>query len=307
MFGCVDAKEEAAGIEVVQEVLTADTTYLVKPVSSGKCLDVSGANSTDGAPVQQWDCHQRSNQQFRLRAAGGGSFEIVAQHSGKCLDVFQASTADGTKVQQWGCNGGDHQRWRITSKGGGAQEVKAVHSGLCLEVAGGAKGAALQQRSCADRSSQRFKFTTVSSGGGPAPAPQPGDPGDGLTWRKANLTWFTSYPDPGSEECIEFNGCTWAGQFAFAGKQSKSWVMSHNIAAVHSKDANTYKLKTLRLRKGGKQIDVTVYDMCADSDCSGCCTANSRSTGFLIDIESFTADRFGVRDGVVDWACIDCK
>jgi hypothetical protein len=83
--------------------------------------------------------------------------------------------------------------------------------------------------------------------------------------------------------------------------------MSHNIAAVHSKDASTYKLKTLRLRQGSKQIDVVVYDMCADSDCKGCCTANSRSTGFLIDVEKYTAQRFGTRDGVVDWACLDCN
>jgi hypothetical protein len=129
-------------------------------------------------------------------------------------------------------------------------------------------------------------------------------------WRKANLTNFTSYPDPGSEECIKFNGCMWAGQFAFvSGTQSKSWVMSHNIAAVHEKDANTYKLKTLRLKQGSKQIDVVVYDECADSDCSGCCTENAHQNGlnFLIDIESFTMDRFGTGDGIVDWACVDCN
>ena len=123
--------------------------------------------------------------------------------------------------------------------------------------------------------------------------------------RKANLTWFTSYPDPGSEECVKYNGCKWAGQFAAVGKKSKSWVASHNIAAVHSKDYNKYKLKTLRLSKGGKTIDVVVYDMCADSDCDGCCTRNAKS-GFLIDIEEHTADRFGSRSGTVDWVCTNC-
>jgi hypothetical protein len=47
--------------------------------------------------------------------------------------------------------------------------------------------------------------------------------------------------------------------------------------------------------------------MCSDSDCSGCCTANSRETGFLIDLESYTADRFGATGGTVDWACLDCN
>jgi hypothetical protein len=314
LAACGEGREQAGEIETIQEQLSANTVYVVRSAAARKCLDVQGASQADGSVVHQWDCHRRLNQQFKLRSASGGSFELVAQHSGKCLEVAAAGQADGDRVRQWTCNQGDHQRWRITAGEGGRQVLQAVHSGRCLEVAGGstAKGAAVEQRRCADRASQQFLFTVVAGGSpdaaAPAPAPQPSpDPGGGLTWRKANLTWFTSYPDPGSEECIKYNGCTWAGQFAFAGKQSESWVMSHNIAAVHSKDASTYKLKTLRLRQGAKQIDVTVYDMCADSDCSGCCTANSRSTGFLIDIEKYTAERFGTRDGVVDWACLDCN
>ena len=116
-----------------------------------------------------------------------------------------------------------------------------------------------------------------------------------------------SYPAPGSEECIEYNGCEWAGQFsALPSKMPESWVQANNIASVHSKDFAAYKLKTLRLRQGTKQIDVKVYDMCADSDCSGCCTKNSSSTGFLIDIEKYTAARFGTKSGVVEWTCLDC-
>jgi hypothetical protein len=130
------------------------------------------------------------------------------------------------------------------------------------------------------------------------------------TWRRANLTNFTSYPEPGSDECENFNGCTWAGYFAFVnGKQPESWVMANNIAAVHSKDANQYKLKTLRLRQGSRTIDVKVYDMCADSDCNGCCTqnANAGGIGFLIDIEKYTMQRFGSGSGVVEWMCLDCN
>jgi hypothetical protein len=130
------------------------------------------------------------------------------------------------------------------------------------------------------------------------------------TWMKANLTNFTSYPDPNSQECIVYNGCMWAGQFAFvSGTQPESWVMSHNIAAVHEKDGPTYKLKTLRLRQGSKTIDVAVYDACSDSDCMGCCTQNAHQNGlnFLIDIEKYTMQRFGTGDGIVEWMCLDCK
>ena len=136
----------------------------------------------------------------------------------------------------------------------------------------------------------------------------PNTSSDSIVWNKANLTWYESYPDEGSEECIEYNGCMWAGYFAaLDGKQTKEWVESHNIISVHEKDFETYKLKTLRLRKNGVEIEGVVYDKCADSDCDGCCTKNSASTGFLIDIESFTKARFnnyGV--GIVEWYCVDC-
>jgi hypothetical protein len=155
-----------------------------------------------------------------------------------------------------------------------------------------------------------------TTGGGPTPTPgptatptpTPSNPGG--TWKKANLTNFESYPDPNSDECTKYNGCTWAGQFAFvSGKQPLSWVKAHNIAAVHQRDANKYKLKTLRLQMSSDQIDVVVYDMCADSDCSGCCTrnANEGGIGFLIDIEKYTMQRFHHGEGVVNWQCTNCN
>jgi hypothetical protein len=142
----------------------------------------------------------------------------------------------------------------------------------------------------------------------PRPAPPAGSSGGkALTWRKANLTMYESYPAPGSEECIKYSGCKYEGLFAFLdGKQPQSWVKVHNIAAVHRKDGQDYRLKTLRLRHGAREIDVKVYDVCGDDDCDGCCTKNSRETGFLIDIERYTAERFGIYDTVVDWACLDC-
>ena len=131
------------------------------------------------------------------------------------------------------------------------------------------------------------------------------------TWNTANLTWYTSWPEPGSEECEDYNGCTWAGYFAgVEGQMTEQWVSEHNIIAIHSKDWNTYKLKTFRLRKNGYTIDAQVLDMCSDSDCSGCCTRNAQANGqnFLIDIESYTKARFHNQgSGIVEWRCIDCN
>lgn len=131
-------------------------------------------------------------------------------------------------------------------------------------------------------------------------------------WNKANLTWYISWPDPGSEECVVYNGCEWAGYFAgLPDQQTEEWVSEHNIISIHEKDWGKYKLKTFRLRQNGRTIDATVYDKCADSDCEGCCTQNAGELGFLIDIESYTCERLSGSkdgcDGVVEWICLDCE
>ena len=72
---------------------------------SGKCLDVTGASTADGAAVIQWTCGSGTNQQWTLASNGS----IVSRSSGKCLDVPGFSTTDGTALDQWACNGGANQ------------------------------------------------------------------------------------------------------------------------------------------------------------------------------------------------------
>ncbi|MBN2801928.1 MAG: hypothetical protein JXR91_02420 [Deltaproteobacteria bacterium] len=131
---------------------------------------------------------------------------------------------------------------------------------------------------------------------------------DGLTYNKANLSWYESYPDPGSDECINYNGCDYLGYFVYTGntQQSEAWVAANNIIAVHSDDYSSYAGKTFRIRQGANTIDAKVYDMCKDSDCDGCCSQNRAPTGFLIDMEIYTFSRFGGETGVVEWTCLDC-
>ena len=138
------------------------------------------------------------------------------------------------------------------------------------------------------------------------------EPAADTVWNKANLTWYISWPDPGSEECVVYNGCEWAGYFAgLPDQQTEEWVSEHNIISIHEKDWGKYKLKTFWLRQNGRTIDATVYDKCADSDCEGCCTQNAGELEFLIDIESYTCERLsGTKDGcdgVIEWTCLDCE
>jgi hypothetical protein len=295
LAGCVDAEVDESSAAVT---IPAQATTLVRK-GSGKCLDVNEASSTNGTKIQQWGCNGSAAQKFKLEDRGGGNYRLRNQGTNKCLDVKGGGTANGTKVQLWSCNTGSNQKFKVQDAGDGYVRLRHPASNKCLDVNGGGNGDGTQVQiwSCGSSTAQAWKFGST---------PPPDDGGD-LEWHEANLTNFTSYPEPGSDECDNYNGCMWAGYFAFIdGKQTESWVMNHNIAAVHSKDADEYALKTLRLKQGSHQIDVKVYDMCSDSDCDGCCTQNSSETGFLIDIESYTMDRFGSGDGIVDWACLDC-
>lgn len=124
----------------------------------------------------------------------------------------------------------------------------------------------------------------------------------GSAWYRANLTNYESYPAPGSDECVIYNGCMWSGYFyGISGKQPESWVKANNIVAVHLKDWSWLGLKTVNLRQGNKRITAKVYDGCSDSDCEGCCTANLAGDGYLIDVEKYTMQRFGTGSGIVEF------
>jgi hypothetical protein len=124
----------------------------------------------------------------------------------------------------------------------------------------------------------------------------------GLVWKTGAKTSYTSYPDPGSEECIKYSGCLYEGLFAACpDKEPLAWVQAHNIVAAFP-DFDTLKLHDLCLKSGSNTIVVTVLDTCGDSDCGGCCTQNKGNADELIDVESFTDARWGVQDGPIQWA-----
>jgi len=137
--------------------------------------------------------------------------------------------------------------------------------------------------------------------------------GASAQWKKARLTQYISYPDccddpnaADKEECEDYNACKYTGYFAFLkDRQTKDWVKNNNIISIHGKDSK-YKLKTFELRKNGKTIQGKVYDKCDDKDCNNCCTKNAGKEKFLIDLETYTYRRFGQRDGIVEWRCVDC-
>lgn len=138
-------------------------------------------------------------------------------------------------------------------------------------------------------------FTLFSTTFAGEVAPAYGEKG---VWYKARLTWYQSYPEENSEECVAFSGCDYAGHFAFFDYQkSEKWVRENNIVAVHSDHGKWLGLEDLRLRLDpedeSSEIIGTVYDVCSDRDCGGCCSRNANETGYLIDLEIHTLERLG--------------
>ena len=94
---------------------------------SGRCLDVPGQSTTNGAQLQLWDCHGGSNQRFTYTSS-----KQLTVYGNKCLDVSGGSTADGTAVVIWDCNGQTNQQWNVNADG----TITGIPSGKCLDAFG---------------------------------------------------------------------------------------------------------------------------------------------------------------------------
>lgn len=116
---------------------------------AGKCLDVAGAATADGTPVQLYTCNGTTAQRWTLSADG------TVRALGKCLDVTGAATADGTKVQLYTCNGTGAQRWSYDP---GTHDVVNTAANKCLDVTGNtsADGTRTQIWTCTGGANQKW-------------------------------------------------------------------------------------------------------------------------------------------------------
>ena len=114
----------------------------------GKCVDVAGANSANGTPVQLWDCNGTGAQDWTIGTDG------TIRALGRCMDVSGGGTANGTVVQLWDCNGTGAQQWRTTAAG----DLVNPQSNKCLDATGvsSANGTRLQIWECTGGPNQKW-------------------------------------------------------------------------------------------------------------------------------------------------------
>ncbi|MFE3743347.1 RICIN domain-containing protein [Streptomyces sp. NPDC059096] len=114
----------------------------------GMCVDVAGASSANGTPIQLHNCNGAAAQQWTVGTDG------TIRAFGKCLTVKDNSTADGAPLQLWDCNGGGNQRWGIS----GARDIVNVQADKCMDATGNssADGTRLQIWTCAGTANQKW-------------------------------------------------------------------------------------------------------------------------------------------------------
>jgi glucosylceramidase len=120
---------------------------------AGKCVDVAGASTANGAAVQLFGCNGSAAQSWTVGA------DRTIRALGKCLDVAGASTADGARVQLFDCNGTGAQQWSATA----GRDLVNVAANKCLDVTGNssADGTQLQIWTCTGAGNQKWTVPTA--------------------------------------------------------------------------------------------------------------------------------------------------
>nr|WP_311132615.1 ricin-type beta-trefoil lectin domain protein [Nonomuraea gerenzanensis] len=118
---------------------------------AGKCVDVAGGSSADGAAVQLYTCNGTAAQQWTR--PGDGTLRAL----GKCLDVRDHGTADGSQLQLWSCTGAANQQWTHTS----ARDLVNPAANKCADVTGNssADGTRLQLWTCTGAANQKWTLS----------------------------------------------------------------------------------------------------------------------------------------------------
>ncbi|MGW1675626.1 RICIN domain-containing protein [Streptomyces sp. NPDC002324] len=168
-----------------------DAFYRLVSVRSGKVLDVNGYSTADGTRIQQWTDQNTSNQQWKLKPAGGGYYELVNRNSGKVLGIAGDSTARSAAAEQQTDNSSTSQEWRVDDvSGSDAVTLTSRRSGLVLDVSGGstAQGAAVIQYPGRGGTNQQWKLVkTADSKASGSGGTQAGSAAGPYAWKNAQV------------------------------------------------------------------------------------------------------------------------
>jgi GH43 family beta-xylosidase len=118
------------------ETAATPTAYTVVNRNSGRCLDVAGSSTADGANIFQFACNGGNNQRWRIEDMGDDTSRLVNVATGKVMDVASCGTGDGVDIRQWTWLNNTCQRFRlIVNALGGWVRIPNANSGRVADVA----------------------------------------------------------------------------------------------------------------------------------------------------------------------------
>jgi hypothetical protein len=145
----------------------AGAYYTLTAKCSGKCLDVTGSNASNGTNVQQWDSNGTGAQLWRFEHVSGrpsNCYRIINLATGKCLDLDTATHGEGKEnganVQTWENVGGTNQMWFVDARADGYLTIRSVYADMCLDVTNSSTdtGANVQAWTCNGTDAQAWAW-----------------------------------------------------------------------------------------------------------------------------------------------------
>ncbi|MBB1253944.1 ricin-type beta-trefoil lectin domain protein [Streptomyces sp. OF3] len=100
----------------------APGTGQIVGTASSRCVDVKGAKTKEGTPIQLYDCNGTVAQAWKLHPDG------TIRALDRCMDVQFARTENGTRIGLNKCHEGGNQRWERLPNG----LLRSLHSQRCL-------------------------------------------------------------------------------------------------------------------------------------------------------------------------------
>ncbi len=121
--------------------------YKIVNRNSGLAMDVTGQQTTNSTPIEQFGYNGGANQQWTVTSLGAGQYKIIGVQSGRALDVFGGGTANGTGIDIFSYTGAANQQWSFTATSGGFYRLtpaNAITSCLDVQHSGTTNGVPLQ-------------------------------------------------------------------------------------------------------------------------------------------------------------------
>ncbi|MEA5020603.1 MAG: RICIN domain-containing protein [Gordonibacter sp.] len=125
-----------------------DGLYVLGSAATSTVLDVSAADSANGANIQMYSANRTAAQSFTFKYDDlTGYYTIATFAQEKVLDVAGASGTSGANVWQYDANESMAQKWSVTMRADGSgYTIVSACNGLALDIAGAstANGANIQ-------------------------------------------------------------------------------------------------------------------------------------------------------------------